>query len=361
MNLTESSNGYVFKNGRRLDLCVKCSKTSAFIGQSKTPYCEECYLILVKGKFRSTISKRRILKDRERKVLVILNGSKESAFLFRQVEDAMKQTNFKRLILEPSFIFLLSADMTDVRVVEEHLAVLRRALPGSYKMVHLAAIFGDIHMLDDGTCSGLQYLPQLKEFLASFRTAVSREEAVRILKVRVLQKLSRLTEVPKVMLPCNSDELAQLMISQLCLGRGGSVSRMTDVVEKTRSGTIFIRPLRDITSAEIATALRLENVENYALPEREDASTPSNHLCEASKTVSLQEMSSKFLNHFVEEGFEGTIPTVLGISNKIHPPVEQSCCSICDYPVSGKEDICYACTIIKNNMSPSLVHYLCYS
>ncbi|VDK59645.1 unnamed protein product [Cylicostephanus goldi] len=79
---------------------------------------------------------------------------------------------------------------------------------------------------------------------------------------------------------------------------------MTDVVEKTRSGTIFIRPLRDITSAEIATALRLENVENYALPEREGASIPSLHLCEASKTVSLQEMSSKFLTHFVEEGFE---------------------------------------------------------
>ncbi|VDK57802.1 unnamed protein product [Cylicostephanus goldi] len=167
-------------------------------GQSKTPYCEECYLVLVKGKFRSTISKRRIFKDRERKVLVILDGSKESAFLFRQVEDAMKQTNFKRLILEPSFIFLVSADMTDVRVVEEHLAVLRQALPGSYYMVHLAAIFGDIQMVDNGTCSGLQHVTQLKEFLASFRTAVSREEAVRILKVRLLQKLSRHTEVPKV-------------------------------------------------------------------------------------------------------------------------------------------------------------------
>ncbi|RCN47387.1 hypothetical protein ANCCAN_06521, partial [Ancylostoma caninum] len=71
--------------------------------------------------------------------------------------------------------------------------------------------------------------------------------------------------VSQVMVPCNSDELAELMITQLCLGRGGCVSVMTDVVERTQGGTTFIRPLRDVTSAEIATALRLENVEHYAL------------------------------------------------------------------------------------------------
>lgn len=52
------------------------------------------------------------------------------------------------------------------------------------------------------------------------------------------------------------------------------MAEMTDVIEKTARGTTFIRPLRDVTSAEIAIALRLENVEHYALlPELKVVST----------------------------------------------------------------------------------------
>ncbi|KIH68007.1 hypothetical protein ANCDUO_01661 [Ancylostoma duodenale] len=57
---------------------------------------------MVKGKFRSAISKRKIFKDSDKKVLVLMDGSIESAFLFRQVEDAVKQKNFKRLMIDPS-------------------------------------------------------------------------------------------------------------------------------------------------------------------------------------------------------------------------------------------------------------------
>lgn len=114
------------------------------------------------------------------------------------------------------------------------------------------------------------------------------------------------------MVSSNSDELANLTIAQLCLGRGefifmsvgfshnairecfdsfcefvmvprvdswryffvrvfkfyftgGRVSDMTNVVENTPTGVTFIRPLRDISSEEIAVALRLEDSERYIL------------------------------------------------------------------------------------------------
>ncbi|KHJ97778.1 hypothetical protein OESDEN_02248 [Oesophagostomum dentatum] len=225
------------------------------------------------------------------------------------IEDAMKQTHFKRLMIEPSFLLFISCtDTSTIRLIIERLSVLRQALPCTYYIVHLAAVFGDIDIADDGTCHGLQYLPKLEEFYNAFRLAASREEAARILKIRLFQKLSRYTGISKIMVACSSDELAQLMITQLCFGRGGCVSKMTDVVEKTPSGTTFIRPLRDVSSAEMATALRLENIENYVLFPESSANNneaPSSlHVWEAPEKGSVQRMSSAYLEHFVEEGFE---------------------------------------------------------
>ncbi|KAK6761366.1 hypothetical protein RB195_022432 [Necator americanus] len=153
-------------------------------------------------------------------------------------------------------------DTSDLHVLEEKLPIFRQSLPSTYYVVHLAASLGDIDVADDNACHGLQYLPKLIEFSKAFCAAVHREEAMRILKIRLLQKLSRYTGISKLMVPCNSDELAELTIAQLCLGRGGNISKMTDVVEKTLGGTVFIRPLRDISSAEIEVALRLENMEH---------------------------------------------------------------------------------------------------
>ncbi|KAL6724189.1 hypothetical protein Aduo_019098 [Ancylostoma duodenale] len=134
---------------------------------------------------------------------------------------------------------------------------------------------------------------------------------------------------------------------------------MTDVVEKTPGGTTFIRPLRDVTSEEIATALHLENVEHYALlPELKIGRSPCLHACEASKTGSLQQMSSDFLKKFIDDGFKGTVPTVLGISSKVHASTGGARCPVCEYSINGKERICYACSIITNDISPSFVQYM---
>ncbi|KJH43994.1 hypothetical protein DICVIV_09977 [Dictyocaulus viviparus] len=162
--------------------------------------------------------------------IVALDETRESAFLFRQIEDAVKQTNFKRLMIEPYLLF-----------------------------------FGSLDMNDDNICHGLEHLPKLIELSNSFRTPSSRNEMMRLLKIRLLQDFSQCIGITKVMMSCNSDQLAQLTLSQLCLGRGGRVSDMTDIIEKTLRGTTFIRPLRNISSQEILIALRLEKVEHYVL------------------------------------------------------------------------------------------------
>ncbi|EPB66818.1 hypothetical protein ANCCEY_14090 [Ancylostoma ceylanicum] len=132
--------------------CVKCSREGVVHGSSKMAYCEDCFVTMVKGKFRSAISKRKIFKDGDRKVLVLIDGLIESAFLFRQVEDAVKQKNFKRLMIEPSFVLLLSCtDTSVVHVLEERLTTLRQTLQSNFYIVHLAAVFGDLDVVDDNS------------------------------------------------------------------------------------------------------------------------------------------------------------------------------------------------------------------
>ncbi|RCN47386.1 hypothetical protein ANCCAN_06520 [Ancylostoma caninum] len=86
--------------------------------------------------------------------------------------------------------------------------------------------------------------------------------------------------------------------------------------------------------------------------------SPCLHACEALKTGSLQQMSSYFLTKFIEDGFKGTVPTVLGISSKVHAPTGGARCRVCEYPINGKEEICYACSIITNDISPSFAQYI---
>ncbi|KAK6058957.1 hypothetical protein COOONC_03450 [Cooperia oncophora] len=224
--------------------CVKCPEKSVLESHNAT-YCEKCFLAMVKGKFRSALSRRKVFRDKDsRKALVILDGSRESAFLFRQIEDAVKQTNFKRLMIEPSFLLLLSSlDISEVHLVAKKLPVFQQALPCTYYVVHLAAVFGNLEIDGSGGCIGLQYLSRLVEVLDSFRTTIAREEMIRLLQVRLIHKFSKSVGISKVMLSSNGDQLAHLAISQLCLGRDSRKALV--ILDGSRESAFLFRQIED--------------------------------------------------------------------------------------------------------------------
>ncbi|ETN78632.1 hypothetical protein NECAME_10218 [Necator americanus] len=69
---------------------------------------------------------------------------------------------------------------------------------------------------------------------------------------------------------------------------------MTDVVEKTLGGTVFIRPLRDISSAEIEVALRLENMEHCVFLSEKEQEFGLNKQCQGA----YHHLKSR--NHFLK-------------------------------------------------------------
>uniref|UniRef100_A0A7I4YZ62 Cytoplasmic tRNA 2-thiolation protein 2 n=1 Tax=Haemonchus contortus TaxID=6289 RepID=A0A7I4YZ62_HAECO len=357
MNKQYHSEGSYCNGGTSNDVkCVKCHGEAAF-ESNNTSYCEKCFLAMVKGKFRSSLSKRRIFRDKDsRKALVVLDGSRESAFLFRQIEDSVKQTNFKRLMIEPSFLLLLSSlDISEIRTIIKKLSVLQQALPCTYFVVHLAAIFGSLHISDNIGCIGIQHVSRLDTFLRSFRSTYLREEMIRLLNQRLIREFSKCVGISKVMVPSSGDDLARLAVSQLCLGRGGAVSDMTDVVENISQGITLIRPLRSVSSKEIATALQLENVEHYVLLPLVPNATNTYYAYEARSKGSIQQSTSRFLNSLQEDGFKGTVPNILGAISKIHIRNSGRFCSLCECYFCEEGALCYTCSNIMNELPFSIV------
>ncbi|CAI5439526.1 unnamed protein product [Caenorhabditis angaria] len=96
-------------------ICVKCPKPAEYTGvdPKKAWYCRECFIQMVRNKFRSSISKKRIFNDENaRDCLIVLEGTPASTFLLNQIDDALRQVNFKRLMIRPK-----------VRVLGEYLHI----------------------------------------------------------------------------------------------------------------------------------------------------------------------------------------------------------------------------------------------
>ncbi|VDL64609.1 unnamed protein product [Nippostrongylus brasiliensis] len=344
--------------GKRFEECAKCTEEAVHVSTTtRTAYCSSCFVKMVKAKFRSSLSKQKIFRGKDtRRALVVVDGSTESAYLFRQIEDSVKQTNFKRLMIEPSFLVILSStNELEVKAVQNKLSILREALPScSFYLVHLAAVFEYERVENDGTCHGFRHVQKLTELCSSIETVSSREEVLRLLRIRLIQQIAKDLGLSKIVVASNSDELAQLAISQLCLGRGGAVSEMTNVIENTAAGVTFIRPLRDVSTEEATTALRLENVEHYAfLPNIHDQLSSVSYAYEAGTKGSIQLCVSRFIRNLFNDGFKGTAPNILGAVSKVHDQEGSALCTLCGYSFSSQGSFCYVCSSIVNDFPAS--------
>ncbi|CAL2045053.1 unnamed protein product [Caenorhabditis brenneri] len=333
--------------------CVKCEKDAKFTGvdPKKAWYCQECFIQMVRNKFRSALSKKKIYKDADaRETLIVFDGTPSGAFLLHQIDDALKQITYKRLMVKPTVLVLVSVtDPEKIQHVMDRIQDIKTALLENVNWIiaHVACcMYTEIKDFDNTKCNGTEKIPEYIEMLSACSVPTYREELKRIMKEKCLQKISEALHISKCMVPDDADILGRLAIDQLCLGRGGSLSPIVTVLDK-RANFMLIRPLCDVSKKEVVIYNYLCGIDKHCI---QIAGTNS-------EVKSVQSLTDSFIRTLEDEKFYSTINTVLSTASKIHNTTsgkDGSHCSLCF--IESADDLCTTCLAILKTCTGDLIN-----
>ncbi|KAF1749916.1 hypothetical protein GCK72_016461 [Caenorhabditis remanei] len=320
--------------------CVKCENNAKFTGvdPKKAWYCQECFIQM----------------DADaRETLIVYDGSASGAFLLNQIDDALKQITYKRLMVQPTVLVLVSVtEETEIQRVVERVEELKKELLENVRwfIAHVAcSMYTDSVDLDDVRCNGTEKIPEYTDLLSSCSVPTYRKELERILREKCLQNISKSLKISKCMVPDDADDLGRLALDQLCLGRGGSLSPLVTVTDK-RSDFLLIRPICDLSKREIS-------IYNYLCAIDKQYIQFHNH----SNTLdrSVQALTDAFIRTLEDEKFYSTINTVLSTASKIHNTngKDGSRCVLCHVEVADCS-LCSTCSAIRDSCSDLLSRFL---
>ncbi|CAA98270.2 Cytoplasmic tRNA 2-thiolation protein 2 [Caenorhabditis elegans] len=328
-------------NGKK---CVKCDKDAKFTGvdPKKAWYCQECFVQMVRNKFRSSLSKKKIYKDADaRDTLIVFDGTLSGTFLLHQINDALKQITYKRLMVKPTVLVLVSlTEDTEIQMVIKRIQEIKKSVLENVRWVvaHLAcSMYDEDFKLKENECNGVEKISDYNQLIASCSVPTYRKELERVLKEKCLQKIACSMGILKCMVPDHADDLGRLAIDQLCLGRGGSISTLVTVTDK-RPDFMLIRPLCDISKKELAVYNYLCDIDKHCI-----------HIAQQNnQQKSVQTLTDAFICTLENEKFYSTINTVLSTAAKIHNTSigkDDSKCSFCNVEVA--DSVCSTCSAIR--------------
>ncbi|VDM24626.1 unnamed protein product [Toxocara canis] len=309
--------------------CVKCPEpgTLAGLDPSKASYCKPCFIQMVKHKFSSTIGKRRLYKDGEkRETLIVFEGDGPSAFLLSLISQGLRADAHKRLTLIPTVIYWYdyANHMESISVMvlltvtdEEAIAFVKRrvenfkdVVDARWIFVHISSIFGNFDDLDElNSIGNVESIAKWERVLNACLTESVRSEFVRLSRALICVRVARRLGVNKVMMSDSADNLAKCVIYSLAFARGSSISCLSGAVDKTYPHVSIIRPLREISNKEIALLNRFENSDRFII--HVDGSENCKH------GLSVQSATSEFVDNLQVEGFRATITTILSTATKL--------------------------------------------
>lgn len=325
--------------------CVKCENKAKFTGvdPKKAWYCQECFIQMVRNKFRSALSKKKIYKDADaRETLVVYDGTPSGTFLLNQIDDALKQITYKRLMIKPTVLVLISVtDDAKIQSVIHRVQEIRKSLLDNvdWYVAHVACcMYTEAFELNKTGCIGSEKISDYMDLLASCSVPTYKRELERLLKENCLQKIARSLSISKCMVPDDADDLGRLTLDQLCLGRGGSLSLLVTVTDK-RKEFMLIRPLCDLSKREIAIYNYLCEIDGQYVQ-----FSRSNTL-----EKSVQSLTDAFIRTLEDEKFYSTINTVLSTASKIHNTngKDGSKCTMCHVEVA--ELVCPTCESVRDS------------
>jgi len=318
--------------------CMKCKKEKAVVViRIHDPMCRTCFLTYVTHKFRSTLGKSKLVQANDN-VLIVVTGDHGSTALLHLVRDALSLGAHKRLRFNPAVLFVdesvtLSAHTTGATLPQDYSHVEKLALTFGYPFFKVPIYEGFAKTDAGGACNGdvngiAGDEKKFRQCFESISSLTAKEDFLCSTRGCLVAEMAKKEGYTKVMLGDTSTSLCMKLISNISLGRGNTVALDLGVADTRCNDVTIIRPLREISSKEVAMFNRFSNIEVHL---------PRNLWTAKKSGASLQHKTEEFISGLVAD-FPHTVNTVFRTGDKVcsshtnTPTHEMSTCPMCKSP-----------------------------
>lgn len=244
------------------ELCKKCSldKVAVRIGL-KDAQCTECFLKSVRHKFRATLGASKCV-PRGASVLVVYDGGPISTVLLDVVNNAICDSTFKRIHLKPSVLFI-----DDCLYGDNVALAMAPSIWEQLKTCDFPKFYTTLdpdHSIDKLTEN---FTPKSSDTTSSaIRTIfnqitdqTSRQEFIQIARDNCIRKSAKRLQCDFAFVPDIGPDLATTFLTNIVLGRGGSVAQDVSLFD-TRTDVQIVRPIRDLNHKEVEMYIKLSGI-----------------------------------------------------------------------------------------------------
>ena len=338
---SELQNKAFKEKNRERRTCMKCSTSLAVVVvRLNDPLCKSCFLAYFAHKFRATIGKARAIRAEE-KVLLAFSGGPSSSAMLHLVCEGLSDTAHKKLRFEPGIAFIDEGEV--MRQSEEerskYIEQIRNAATRAkfpFHQLNLDDIFvSEKYPQDDAmSCkkferpeSGSNHAEKLRNLFDATLSTTAKEDLLRTLRGKVLLTTARNEGYSKVMLADCATRISVRLLSDISQGRGGDLPYDTGFSDDRHGDVIFIRPMREFMTKEIALYNFFNNVKTVSIPTL--ATMSHSH-------ASIDRLTEDFVSG-LQADLPFTVSTIFRTGDKLsvkESSEDVTACSLCGVPMN---------------------------
>ncbi|XP_046563215.1 cytoplasmic tRNA 2-thiolation protein 2-A-like isoform X1 [Haliotis rubra] len=327
-------------------VCMKCKVAKpVVVTRVNDALCRDCFIVYVVHKFRATIGKSHLIRDGE-EILLAFSGGPCSSALLHLVQEGLSQRAHKRLRFKPSLVHIDEMGVLDLPSEQREktntavLDVLRSTgypcyissleqaldLPDGSGAQKAGQGHPPCWCLDSGegleNFNSAKHDKRLADSFKNIKSTTAKEDYIKKLRNQLLTAIAHCYSYSKVMLADTSSRLAIRILSDIGQGRGGQVSADTCFADERHGDIMFVRPIREVTSKEVAMYNSLHRVEPIFVPTL---------TTQAQRGSSIDHLTECFVTGLQAE-FPSTVSNITRTAGKLDSVVR-----------TGTEDFCVLC------------------
>lgn len=328
--------------------CKKCGnqETQVFL-KNGNEYCKRCFLIILRHKFRATLSKSKSVHTND-SILVAHSGKANSTLLLHLITTDTNESISKK----PQFSFkilYIDDSIAKGRSIKERDSIQSALVKEAENLQLTMYILPLSNCVTDSICKEMQLVnaplmnttsenTTVQEIFDNLENDTAKDELLQRLRLKLLVSAARKLNCNKIFIADASVDVAVKVLGNVSTGRGSQLPFNVAFSDTRYKDVTLLRPLRDFTRDDITGYLECYNLHPIINCDKYNSSFPA----------SIRNVTKNFI-HKLDSEFHSTVPTICRTSEKLatkRMECENSNTKIDD---NVDDNICVLCELTSNS------------